>query len=151
MKQTLKALLLLAVATLALAGCSGEPAPTVMLLRSDIKEWRSPEDGKTYLVAMPTWKVEGDLPVAEVWGTGRLTGTQGSFDFTNNDKPIYRADALDPGTTLAAQHLPEDGVLIGEKDEVIAKIGDDPKLELWLWGLERRSEAQGSGSDGKGP
>lgn len=150
MNQMLKALLLLAAATLGLAGCSSEPAPTVTLLSSDIREWQSPEDGKTYLVAMPTWKVEGDLPVAEVWGTGRLTGPKGSFDFTNNDKPIYRADSLDPGTTLAAQHLPEDGVLIGAKDEVIATTGEDPKMELWLWGLEKWSAEQGGNAGGAG-
>lgn len=151
MNIKLKAALLTALAALALGGCANGPAPTVTLISADMKEWQSPADGKTYLVAMPTWKVEGEMPVAEVWGTGRLTGPTGTLDFTGDGKPLYRADALDPGTTLAAQHLPEDGVLIGEKDEVLAKTGENPRMELWLFGSDSWSDDGGGGSDGKSP
>lgn len=151
MKNKLKAALLLAAASLSFAGCSNGPTPTVTLLSAEIKEWENPKEGKTYLVAMPTWKVEGEVPISEVWGTGRLTGPKGSMDFTGDGKPLYRADALDPGTSLAAQHLPEDGVLIGEKDEVLAKTGPDPTMQLWLFGHEKWTEETGGGADGKGP
>lgn len=138
---------LLALLCLGIVGCASGPSPTVRVVKTELRDWENPEDGKTYLVVLPTWKVEGELPVAEVWGSGVITGNAGQVDFSKRDKPLYRADALDPGTTLHATHIPDDGLVVGVKDDVLAKTGENPQAEVYLIGY---SEWQQYGSDTQG-
>ena len=120
------------------SGCSNVSSG-VSLLDTKIQEWKSPIDGRTYMLAVPTWSVIGNEPVAEVWATAVATGPKGEWTPEGPKKPLYRGDALDPGTTFHPTNLPEDAVTLGILEEVLSKTGPNPKVEVSLWASSTKS------------
>ncbi len=82
-----------------------------------LEDWTNPKDGKQYVVALPTWKNNGKEPVRQVSFWPELKGMEWKEPEGFNEGPTYYGDAVEPGTTVEPVKTPQDGVVLGSKDE----------------------------------
>ncbi len=115
----------------------------VTILDAKLQEWTSPDDGKTYLLAVPTWRNDSESEIVEVWMAAKLAGASGSFQSPDPEKPLYCGNELPPGATFHPTTLPDDAVIVGERDIVFAETGPKPKVEFVAVGLEAHHHAEG--------
>jgi hypothetical protein len=128
-----------------LGGCAeGSSTPfDVSIVEAKLQEWTSPDDGKTYLLAIPTWENVGERALVEVWMRAKLTGPKGEFESPEPLKPHYCGDEILPGTTFKSSSLPEDAIVVGENEEVLARTGPNPGVEILAVGLTEHAHAEG--------
>jgi len=85
--------------------------PTVKL-----EDWTNPKDGKVYVVAMPTWKNNGKEAVRQVMFAAAIKGDNAQQPKNDTDSPQFFGGTVEPGTTIEPKRVPEDGVVLGEKE-----------------------------------
>ncbi|MBN9501664.1 MAG: hypothetical protein BGO01_15675 [Armatimonadetes bacterium 55-13] len=108
-------------------------ASAVKVTSVKVEEWKNPKDGETYLVALPTWKNDGEVAVRQVMFVAGLKGGQeGSFTTEQPKEPQFYGAIVEPGTTITPQRVPEDGVILGNKKDLEEKYGkiDSDRVEV---------------------
>ena len=101
------------------AGCNPEAVAAtegIEVVSIKLEDWKNPEDGKTYVVALPTWKNNGKAAVRQVMFVAAIEGKD--VDQPKNDlkEPQYNNEVVEPGTTVTPTNVPGDGVILGEKE-----------------------------------
>lgn len=88
-----------------------------------LEDWTDPKDGKVYVVALPTWKNNGKEAVRQVTFMAAIKGDEAKQPAQPAEPQFYGAP-VEPGTTIEPKRVPEDGVVLGEKD-VLKDIKSD--------------------------
>lgn len=105
-----------------MAGC--DPATVsategIEIVSVDLKDWKNPADGKTYVVAMPTWKNNGKDAVRQVAFEAQIEGLKDEDQPKNDiEEPQFYGAVVEPGTTVTPSHVPEEGIVLGEKEKL---------------------------------
>jgi hypothetical protein len=102
-----------------MAGCDPAVASAtegIEIVSVDLKDWKNPADGKEYLVAMPTWKNNGKDAVRQVTFVAEIQGEEAQQPTIDPTEPQFYGAIVEPGTQVDPQRIPEDGVVLGEKD-----------------------------------
>jgi hypothetical protein len=104
-----------------LGGCNtkvAEATAGIEIVSVKLDDWTNPEDGKVYVVALPTWKNNGKEAVRQVSFLAAIDGKD--VDQPKNDlkKPHYNNEVVEPGTTVTPSQVPDDGVVLGEKEKL---------------------------------
>lgn len=146
MKRALVALAAIGLGLLIVNGCAngGAPnlAPQIHVTKAEVRDWIDPQDGKTYLAIAPTWKNEGPEPVKEVFLAAELQGPKGKYvpqgasDGIRSPYLHYRGDPLDAGSVMSPSDDVESLIVLGPKEEVLAKTGENPVATVeavWAW------------------
>lgn len=104
-----------------LGGCDPKVASAtegIEIVSVKLDDWTNPEDGKVYVVALPTWKNNGKEAVRQVSFLASINGNE--VDQPKNDlkEPQYNNEVVEPGTTVTPTDVPGDGVILGEKEKL---------------------------------
>jgi hypothetical protein len=108
----------------ALCGCDASKMAAIEIVSVDVHDWTNPKDGKTYIVAAPTWKNTGPAVARSVTMVATLKTADGK-EVTLNEptKPLFYGGQVEPGTEVKPTRTPEDVLVLGEKDELTKKYG----------------------------
>ena len=115
------AVLLGIVLLLSIAGIGCDPqvaaaSSGIEVVSVKLEDWTNPEDGKVYVVAMPTWKNNGKAAVRQVTFTAAIKGDESVQPSNQSDEPQFHGAAIEPGTTIEPDQVPDEGVILGEKE-----------------------------------
>lgn len=118
----LHAVLLGAVLLLPLfGGCNpkvAEATAGIEIVSVKLDDWTNPADGKVYVVALPTWKNNGKEAVRQVTFYAAIDGKDIEQPKNDLGKPQYNNEVVEPGTTVTPCNVPDDGVVLGEKEKL---------------------------------
>lgn len=81
-----------------------------------LEDWTNPKDGKVYVVALPTWKNNGKEAVRQVTFVAAIKGDESVQPPNQPEEPQFYGAIVEPGTTVEPKRVPEEGVVLGEKD-----------------------------------
>jgi len=131
--RKLKAVLLgiAIVLPILVAGCDpgvAQATEGIEIVSVKLEDWTNPKDGKVYVVAMPTWKNNGQGAVRQVTFMASLKGEEAAQPKNDLDAPQYFGGPVEPGTTVEPKRIPEDGVVLGEKDGLKDLTSDSVEL-----------------------
>lgn len=106
---------------LPIAGTGCDPKVAAMnegieVVSVKLEDWTDPKDGKVYVVALPTWKNNGKDAVRQVTFVAAIKGDEAKQPSTQPEEPQFYGAPVEPGTTIEPKRIPEDGVVIGEKE-----------------------------------
>lgn len=104
-----------------LGGCDPKVANAtagIEVVSVRLDDWTNPEDGKVYVVALPTWKNNGKEAVRQVTFLASIEGKDVEQPKNDPKKPHYNNEVVEPGTTVTPSQVPDDGVVLGEKEKL---------------------------------
>ncbi len=103
------------------AGCDPQVAAAsdgIEVVSVKLNDWTDPKDGKVYVVALPTWKNNGKEAVKQVTFLASIDGKDVEQPKNDLSAPQYNNEVVEPGTTVTPSNVPEDGVILGEKEKL---------------------------------
>jgi|GEM_PF-6859653 len=116
-----------------LTGCDPSKTPQIDVVSVKLEDWKNPKDGMTYVVALPTWKNAGNDAVRQVAFMADIKGAkEKAAEPAEPAEPQFYGAIVEPGTTVTPQRIPEDGVVLGVKEDLEKKYGplDPSKVEV---------------------
>jgi hypothetical protein len=117
---------LLGIASIAaVVGCDPSKTASVEVVSVDVHDWTSPTDGKTYVVAAPTWRNNGPGIVRTVMMVASFRKADGTLEtLFEPKKPLYYGSDVEKGTEVKPVREPEDVLILGEKEALTKKYGE---------------------------
>lgn len=111
-------------------GCDPTKSPQIDVVSVKLEDWKNPKDGLTYVVALPTWKNGGSVALRQASFFAAIKGSNDQLPTA--DEPQFYGAIVEPGTTVTPQRIPEDGVVLGVKEDLEKKYGplDPSKVEI---------------------
>lgn len=100
-------------------GCDPQVAAAssgIEVVSVKLEDWTNPEDGKVYVVAMPTWKNSGEVAFRQVTFTAAIKGDESVQPHDQSDEPQFHGAAIEPGTIVEPKQVPDEGVILGDKE-----------------------------------
>ncbi len=102
-------------------GCDPKVAASsegIEVVSVKLEDWTNPTDNKVYVVALPTWKNSGKDAVRQVTFLASIKGDGVEQPKNDTQEPQFYGQAIEPGTTVEPKRIPEDGVVLGEKNQL---------------------------------
>ncbi len=97
-----------------------------------LEDWTDPKDGKVYVVALPTWKNNGKDAVRQVTFVAAIKGDESVQPKNQPEEPQFYGAIVEPGTTVEPKRVPEEGVVLGEKDALKDLKADSVEVKALL-------------------
>ncbi|MCC7230119.1 MAG: hypothetical protein IT203_06975 [Fimbriimonadaceae bacterium] len=108
-------------------GCNPEVAEAtqgIEVVSVRLEDWKNPEDGKTYIVAMPTWRNNGSSPVRQATFFAHIDGLDEKLQSNDEPKePQFFGGIADTGVTVTPAKVPQEGVVLGVKEDIEKALG----------------------------
>jgi len=114
-----------------LVGCNGPLETDIKVTSVKLQDWKDPKDGYVYLVALPTWTNGGKEAVRQVAFVANIKDAE-AYASPEPKEPQFYGAIVEPGTTVKPERIPEDGVILGVKQELEEKYGklDADRIEM---------------------
>ena len=130
MNRPLAILTGLGILATAIAGCANESLSKltdVEIVSVRLADWRDPDSGKVFVVAMPKWKNAGTQDIQQVIFAANVKGKEGTTGREPHEPQFY-GTVVEPGTTVESHRVPEDGVILGEKSDLVEIAPEDVEM-----------------------
>lgn len=129
MKKVASVLLGLAIFGPLYLGCSNSNSLSMVEVQSvKLEDWVDPKDGKTYLVAMPTWKNSGSQDIRQATFAASTRRGGETIPSLEPRGPQFFGGVVEPGTVVQPVRIPEDGVVLGEKKDLSEVRPEDVEI-----------------------
>lgn len=96
-----------------------------------LEDWKDPKDGKVYVVALPTWKNNGKDAVRQVTFVAEIKGDKATQPKNEPAEPQFFGAPVENGTTVEPKRIPEDGVVLGEKENLKEVTADSVEVKAF--------------------
>jgi hypothetical protein len=129
MKKVASVLLGLAIFGPLYLGCSNAQSLSMVEIQSvKLEDWVDPKDGKTYLVAMPTWKNSSSQDIRQATFAASTRRGSETIPSLEPREPQFFGGVVEPGSVVHPVRIPEDGVVLGEKAELAGVRAEDVEI-----------------------
>ncbi|MBC8066257.1 MAG: hypothetical protein H7Y17_15610 [Chlorobia bacterium] len=125
--------------TILTVGCDPKAAAAssgIEIVSIKLDDWTNPKDGKVYVVALPTWKNNGKEDVRQVTFMAAIKGEEATQPKNDLSEPQFYGGVVEPGTTVEPKRVPEDGVVIGEKETFKELTADSVEISAIASGTD---------------